>query len=84
MRTSHHDRPAHSGQAYAALRHGGASQARARAELALSVERAAELEARFRVRRPGEGPDAMRPRFARHQLHVATVLKQGGYPAIPR
>jgi len=87
MRTSHHDRPAqngpnHSGQAYAALRHGGASQARAQAELALSAEGAAELEARFRVRRPG--PDAMRPRFARHEAHVAAVLAEGGYPALIR
>lgn len=87
MRTSHHPRPAQTGptgQAYAALRHGGASQTRARAELALSAESAAALEARFRIRRPGQGADAMRPRFARHQAHVAAVLAQGGYPVIPR
>ena len=69
-------------QAYAVLRHGGASQARARAELALSGAKAQALEALFRVRPPGRGMDAMRPRFARHAEHVAAVTAAGGFPVL--
>jgi hypothetical protein len=32
---------------------------------------------------PGAGPDPMRPRFARHEAHVAAVIGQGGYPVLP-
>jgi hypothetical protein len=69
---------------YSVLRFGGASQARACAELGVSFGRGAALEARFLRRRTGVGPDAMRPRFARHERHVAAVLAAGGYPAIAR
>jgi hypothetical protein len=74
--------PALTGQSYAVLRRGGASPERALAELAIPVARGAELEAVFRVRRPGQGADAMQPRFARHDRHVAAVLAAGGYPAL--
>jgi hypothetical protein len=30
----------------------------------------------------GGGADAMKPRFARHAQHIATVLEQGGFPAL--
>ena len=76
--------PALTGQSYSVLRHGGASPARALAELAVPFERELELEALFKVRRPGKGGDAMRPKFARHAQHVAAVVAAGGYPAMPR
>lgn len=69
---------------YAALRYGGASQDRARAELAITPGEAGKLEAIFNVGRPGKMLDRMRPRFARHGGHVAAVLAAGGYPALRR
>ncbi|WP_156467145.1 MULTISPECIES: hypothetical protein [unclassified Phenylobacterium] len=67
---------------YAALRYGGASQSRAQAELAITPRQAGMLENVFRVARPGKMLDRMRPRFARHEAHVAAVLSAGGYPAL--
>ncbi|WP_293682843.1 hypothetical protein [uncultured Phenylobacterium sp.] len=64
------------GRTYAALRRGGATQARARAELELSDERGRVLEARLRAH--------VRPRFDRCAAHVAAVLAAGGYPALGR
>lgn len=64
--------------AYAALRFGGASPARARTELALEPLVAARLEAGF-GRWPGRW---MRPRFARHAAHVAGVRAAGGFPVL--
>ena len=72
------------GRSYAVLRHSGASQGRACLELGLPAESGRQLEARFRVRRPGQGADAPRPRFARCDLHVAAVLAAGGYPVLSR
>jgi hypothetical protein len=69
---------------YSVLRFGGASRTRACAELGVSSGRGAVLEARFLRARGGAGPDAMRPRFARDEKHVAAVLAAGGYPAMPR
>jgi len=67
---------------YNVLRRGGASQGRACAELGVSSGRGQALEALFRGLRGGRGPDAMRPRFARHEPHVAAVLAAGGYPVL--
>lgn len=72
------------GRTYAVLRHGGASQARAQAELGLSARRTRELETQFARVRPGGGPDAVRPRYARDDAHVAAVLRAGGYPGLGR
>ena len=69
---------------YLVLRFGGASQARACAELGVNSGRSEALEARFLRMRGGAGADAMRPRFARHERHVQAVLEAGGYPAIRR
>ena len=74
----------HTPSTYSALRYGGASQDRARAELAITPGHARQLEAIFNVPRPGKLMDRMRPRFARHDGHVAAVLAAGGYPAIRR
>lgn len=75
--------PAELGQTYSVLRHGGASRARACAELGVPFDYSGALEARFQVRRPGQhGGDAMRPRFARHGRHVAAVRAAGGFPAL--
>lgn len=76
--------PAAIGLAYAALRRGGASQARAGAELGIGGDQAVWLEGVFRREPAGRGMDAMRPRFARHDVHVAAVLAQGGFAAICR
>ena len=35
-------------------------------------------------RRPRGGQDPMRPRFARHEAHVAAVMAAGGYPVLAR
>ncbi len=69
-------------QSYSVLRFGGASQARACAELCVSFGRMRTLEAQFRVARPGGGRG--RPRFARDGAHVSAVLKAGGFTVLGR
>jgi len=76
------ERTSHIPSSYAALRYGGASQARAQAELAITPLQAGQLESLFHVPRPGKLLDRMRPRFARHDRHVAAVLAGGGYPVL--
>jgi hypothetical protein len=67
---------------YAACRYGGAPPGIVQVQLDLPAETAAALERLFQ-RRPGGGPGAMRPRFARHEAHVCAVMAEGGYPALP-
>jgi hypothetical protein len=67
---------------YVAFRRGGAPPARARQELALPEATAAQLERLLQAR--GGGPQSQRPRFARHEAHVAAVLMQGGFPVLRR
>jgi hypothetical protein len=67
---------------YAACRYAGAPPDIVQVELQLPPETAAALERLFR-RKPGGGPGAMRPRFARHEAHVRAVVAEGGYPAMP-
>ena len=69
-------------ESYSVLRQGGASQARACAELGVKSGREVVLEAVFQALRPGKGGTGGRPRFARHTQHVADVLAAGGYPAL--
>jgi hypothetical protein len=64
---------------YAALRQGGAPPAHASAQLGLDRSIGGELETWFRTRRGG----IVRPRFARHDRHVAAVLAAGGFPVLP-
>ena len=64
---------------YSALRHGGAPPARVLAQLGLGRSVAIELERWFCKRRGG----VLRPRFARHDVHVRAVLEQGGFPDLP-
>ena len=68
---------------YAALRHEGFSPPRVRAELGLAEGRARKLERLFQAR-PGGGTDPMRPRFARHGMHVRAVAAAGGFPVLRR
>jgi hypothetical protein len=68
--------------AYAALRHGGSPAHLAAAQLQLDPLRALRLERLFQARRGG-GQDPMKPAYARNGRHVADVLAQGGYPALP-
>lgn len=58
-------------EAYANLRRGGASAGRATTELGLPPGKARVLDASFQAKPPGRGADAMRPRFAAHDVHVA-------------
>jgi len=79
----------HIPSSYAALRYGGASPGRAQAELAISLGHAQKLEAIFNVARPGKAMHRMRPRFARHDEHVAAVIgaaaaSAGGFPVLRR
>lgn len=67
---------------YAALRHGGTPAAQARQQLGLDRDLGVRLERSFLARRTFAG-DVMRPRYARHGLHVRQVLEAGGYPALP-
>lgn len=76
------ERSSHITSSYAVLRYGGASQARARAELAITPLQARQQETIFNVPRPGKMLDRMRPRFARHEAHVAAILAGGGYPVL--
>jgi len=69
-------------KSYAALRYEGIPPPRVRAALGLAEATAAELERLF-LARPGGGDDPMRPAYARHARHVAAVLAEGGYPAMP-
>jgi hypothetical protein len=71
-------------ESYAVLRQGGASQARACAELSVNSGRGLMLEAVFRATRPGKGETGGRPRFARNARHVESVLAAGGYPVLAR
>jgi hypothetical protein len=64
------------------LRHGGCPPGAARAQLGLTASVATRLERLFQ-RKPGGGPDPMRPRFARHEAHVAAVMAHGGYRNLP-
>ncbi|HEY0650372.1 hypothetical protein, partial [Phenylobacterium sp.] len=64
------------------LRLGGATQARACAELDVSSGRRDRLEAQFQ--RARLGGERVRPRFARHGKHVAAVLAAGGFPVLCR
>jgi hypothetical protein len=77
-----HDLSPLASASYAALRYEGTPPPRARAALDLSPATAARLERLFQAR-PGGGPDAMRPRFARHAAHVRAVLAQGGFSTLP-
>jgi hypothetical protein len=77
-----HEEPVRAGAEYAALRHGGCSAARAKSELGLQAGKAIILEALFQTEKPARGPDRMRPRFARHEAHVAAVKAFGGFPAL--
>lgn len=72
------------GRSYAALRLAGAPPLRACAELGLKPEAMQPFETRLRTPKPGEGCDAVRPRFARCRSHVAAVLRAGGYPVLAR
>lgn len=67
---------------YAALRHEGASPSRVRLQLGLSGSAGDKLEKHFQ-RRKWAGPRVQRPAFARHDLHVAAIAKQGGFPVLP-
>ena len=69
-------------ESYAVLRFGGAPPESARAELRLSEGRARLHEALFRVRPPGHGDEAQRPRFVRDDRHVRAVVRAGGYPVL--
>ena len=78
METQTNDRPRACPAVYAALRFGGCGSARAQLEMALDPEDGARLEGGFLQGRHG----GMRPRFARHDAHVAAVLGAGGYPVM--
>jgi hypothetical protein len=80
MTAAHPSHSPHAKAAYAALRHGGAPAAHARVQLGLSLKVALRLERTFQARK---GWDPMRPRFARHDLHVTQVVAEGGFPVLP-
>jgi hypothetical protein len=71
-------------ESYSVLRCGGATQARACVELGVSSGRGLVLEALLHTARPGGGCDQQRPRFARHDRHVAAARAAGGFPVLPR
>lgn len=67
---------------YAALRRGGVSPGRTRAQLGLDALQAARFETGFRSQVARGAGDSLAPKFARHDRHVAAVLAQGGFPAL--
>lgn len=69
-------------ESYSVLRQGGASQARACAELGVNSGRGLLLEAAFQTARPGKGGGRGRPRFALHRQHVRSVAAAGGFPVL--
>lgn len=64
---------------YSVLRCGGASSARACAEIGVNSGRGSQLEVVFR-----RNADGVQPRFARHQRHIRAVLRAGGFPVLTR
>ncbi|MEH6675725.1 hypothetical protein [Phenylobacterium sp.] len=66
---------------YANLRRGGTSPGKARALLRLEDRELARLERAFRGQ-VARGAGEAQPRFARHELHVAKVMAQGGFAAL--
>ena len=71
------------GASYVVCRLGGAPPELAQVELGLTSNAVARLERLFQ-RRPGGGPDPMKPRFARDEQHVAQAMSQGGFPVLVR
>lgn len=69
-------------QDYAHLRQTGTPPARAVRLLGLAAQDAARLEARFRAQAGRGDGAAQRPKFARHDRHVAAVLREGGFWAL--
>ena len=67
---------------YAAYRYGGDPPALVQVQLELPPEAVVRLERLF-LADPGQGAEAMRPAFARHEAHVAAVRAEGGYPVLP-
>ena len=74
-------RPA-TGQEYAALRQTGTSHLRAQVELGLAAGQARRMERAFRARAVSGLGDIQLPRFARHDAHVAAVMREGGFCAL--
>ena len=68
---------------YANLRYEGFPPLKVRHELGVGEGRGVRLERLF-LARPGGGPDAMRPRFAKHASHVRAVLAAGGFAVLRR
>lgn len=87
METSHHVRgdapktPVPSLGDYANLRRGGSSAAQAGALLCMGAKTRAHMERAFRGQ-VARGAGEAQPRFARHDRHVAAVMKAGGFPAL--
>jgi len=81
MPTAKHEISTQASISYAALRHGGEPPGRARTLLGLKPAAAQRLERLFQAKEH-RGADAMRPKFARHEAHVAAVQEAGGFPAL--
>lgn len=71
-------RTTHASAAYAVLRRGGAAATRAQTELGLASEAVVHLERMFLSK-----AEEQRPKFARHDRHVAAAMAQGGFPVLP-
>lgn len=54
---------------------------RAQVELGLTAGQAQRLERAFRVKLASGVGDIQLPRFARHDAHVAAVMREGGFCA---
>ena len=54
---------------------------RAQVELGLQVGAARRMERAFRLKAASGAGDIQLPRFARHDAHVAAVMRQGGFCA---
>lgn len=67
------------GYDYAVLRQSGTQVADARLRLGLEHADAERLEKVFRARTARGAGDRQLPKFARHDRHVAAVLKAGGF-----
>lgn len=71
-------------ETYSVLRQGGASPARACAELGVRIGRRDHLEKLFQARRAAGEQRLERPRFAFHRKHVTAVRAAGGFPVLSR
>ena len=82
VKTGRNAIPLPSGQDYAALRMGGLTPEKARAQLGIGRYEGRRMERVLQARTQRGAGDGHLPRFARHEAHCAAVMAEGGFWAL--